>query len=111
MKSIMLAGLALATVGFMGSQAQALTNNLVVNPGFETGDLTGYTETGDYTGYDGVTTGNDAGGPHSGTYLLELGSFPASGLAGVSQNVSTLAGEDYRCGRPPTCQDGSRLLS
>jgi hypothetical protein len=95
MNRIILAGLALATVGLMGSQAQALTNNLIVNPGFETGDLTGYTETGNYTNFDGVTTGNDAGGPHSGTYLLELGSFPSSGLAGVSQNVSTVAGEDY----------------
>ena len=90
----LLAGLALAAAALMGQQAQAATN-LITNPGFETGDLTGYTETGNYTGYDGVTMGNDAGGPHSGSYLLELGSYAGSGPAGVTQTLSTVAGQDY----------------
>jgi hypothetical protein len=88
-----LAGLALATAGLIYSQAQAATN-LVVNPGFETGDLTGYTTTGNFTIYDGVT-GNNAYAPHSGSYQLELGNYPGQGVAGVSQTISTVAGQAY----------------
>jgi hypothetical protein len=89
----LLAGLALVTAGLVYSQAQAATN-LVVNPGFETGDLTGYTMTGNYTIYDGVV-GSNEDAPHSGFYELELGNYASSGPAGVTQTITTAAGQSY----------------
>jgi len=77
--------------------AWGLTNNLVQNSGFETGDLTDYTSFGNFsaTGLNGVSTHNSSGDPFSGTYFLELGNYPGQGIAGVSQTLSTVAGQTY----------------
>jgi len=84
---------AMAATALMAPQAEA--QNLVKNPGFETGDLTNYTTFGNFTGYNGVTTGNDTGGPYAGSYFLELGNDSNQGSAGISQTISTVAGQDY----------------
>ncbi len=85
---------AIAATTLMASQA--LAQNLVTNPGFETGDLSGYTTFGNFnTGNNGVTQGNDTGGPYAGSYLLEIGNYSYQGIAGISQTISTVAGQDY----------------
>ena len=66
----------------MGASAHA---ELVVNGGFETGDLTGWTNTGNFTGVD--TSAN------TGTYAAYLGT--TSGLGHLFQTISTIAGTLY----------------
>lgn len=65
----------------------ASAQNLVVNPGFETGDFSGWTQWGD-TGFSGVDDFN----PNSGTYAAYFGPFT---LGGIFQNIATVAGETY----------------
>ncbi len=66
----------------------ALSQNLVTNPGFETGDFTGWTQSGN-TGFTGVDIGN----AHSGTYAAEFG--PVGSLGFISQNLTTVPGGAY----------------
>ena len=75
--------LALLTVsGF--SLLPASAQNLVTNPGFETGSLMGYTFSGSVV---------LALGPHTGTYAAGFtGQTPPSLL---SQNIATVAGDTY----------------
>jgi hypothetical protein len=68
---------ALAALSF-GYSASA---NLVTNPGFETGDLTGWTAQG---------TGVNTTKPHSGLYQASLGDHST-----VSQTIPTVAGATY----------------
>jgi len=61
---------------------------LVTNPGFETGDFTGWTQSGS-TGFTGVDVGN----AHSGTYAAEFG--PIGSLGFIWQDLTTVPGETY----------------
>ncbi|MBB6051174.1 hypothetical protein [Armatimonas rosea] len=81
-----IAALGMLTVLALPHAAQA--QNLVTNPGFETGDLTGWMGSG-FTFYSSVS----GTAQHSGFYGF------SSGEAGppfiLSQNVSTTAGQSY----------------
>ena len=75
-------------------------NNLIVNGGFETGDLTGWVAAGQtnvpYAGqvYTGSgTPGTTTRNPHSGTYYWFDGAV--GGVDGVAQGISTVVGQDY----------------
>jgi hypothetical protein len=70
---------------WLGSTASA---NLVVNPGFETGDFTGWTQLG-----HPQASGVDQGSRHSGTFGAFFGPNPTPGL--ISQDLGTVAGATY----------------
>jgi hypothetical protein len=74
--------LMLAAVALVGFQAQA--QNLVQNPGFETGDFTDWTLTGN-TGFTSVASGNQY--VHSGTYGGQFGAVGSDGF--LSQALSS----------------------
>lgn len=61
---------------------QSVANNLIVNCGFETGDLSGWTLSGN-TGFTRVRS--NAPYPYSGNYYAKLGPVGSDGL--LSQNV------------------------
>ena len=66
--------------------------NLVVNGGFETGDLTGWTVIPAATGSDyGVTSY----APHSGSYSLELGAVGSLDDTVLQSALPTVAGQSY----------------
>lgn len=64
--------------------------NIVMNPGFETGDFTGWM-VNDPSGLTGV--GSDAAFAHSGNNYAFLGAEP--NIGSLSQNLSTTAGDLY----------------
>ena len=65
----------------------------VVNGGFETGDLTGWTQGGD-TSFSFVSTGTFTEfHPHSGTYAFFLGPVDSDGS--ISQSIATTPGQSY----------------
>jgi methionine-rich copper-binding protein CopC len=64
------------------------TDNLVTNPGFETGNFVGWTQSGNT---QSTTVATDF--PHTGTYAADLG--PAGSLGFLSQTVSTTPGQTY----------------
>ena len=67
--------------------------NLVSNPGFETGDFTGWTQFGNLQA-TGVGTSSPSGvGPHSGEFLAFFGAVGSDG--GIFQNLTTVAGQTY----------------
>jgi hypothetical protein len=72
----------------------ARAQNLVNNPGFETGDFTSWTQWGD-TSFSGVANlSPDGTPPHSGNFLSYYG--PTSAMGGVQQNIGgTVAGNLY----------------
>ena len=64
----------------------------MTNGSFETGDFTGWTQVGN-TGFTGVT-GNFGGiNPEDGSYQAYFG--PIGSLGGISQDLATVAGQDY----------------
>jgi hypothetical protein len=73
-----------ATLLALSSTAQA---NLVTNPGFETGDFTGWTQFGN-VGFTGVD-----GSPHSGSFAAFFG--PVGSLGFLSQTLATTPGVRY----------------
>ena|ERR1700686_114145 len=71
----------------------ARAQNLVTNPGFETGDFTGWTQTGD-TSFSAVAASDPVGTlPHSGNFLAYFGPLA---VGGIQQNIAgTIAGNLY----------------
>jgi hypothetical protein len=66
----------------------ARAQNLVTNPGFETGDFTGWTQFGD-TSFTTVQNFD----VHSGSFAAEFG--PTASDGGITQNIATTAGQLY----------------
>jgi hypothetical protein len=75
-------GASLAVISLSALPARA--QNLVTNPGFETGDLTGYTFTGP------VGTDSTA---HTGNFAAEFNGVETFG--DLTQNITTVAGNSY----------------
>jgi hypothetical protein len=94
LRNILLAGAGFALATALGTAGAQASTNLVQNPGFETGDLTNWSQVGDFsTGNNFVTA---AGPPNSGQYDLFLGNDPQyNGFAGVEQTLTTTAGHSY----------------
>ena len=78
-----------AAFGLLFSTPASAQANLVTNPGFETGDLTGYTLSGNSAHYVSVGTGIG----HSGIYALDFGNNPPD--ATLTQDIPTVAGDSY----------------
>jgi PEP-CTERM motif len=73
---------------------QALADgNLVANPGFETGDFTGWTQGGNTEGTAVVPSQPPFFPSHSGNFLAILGPVGSDGT--LSQDVATTAGQSY----------------
>lgn len=84
MRSLFLCVCAVLMAGSLGL-AGPIT---LTNPGFETGDFTGWTRSGNL----GATSVNSSG-PHSGTYQAALG--PVGSLGYIAQDIATTAGSAY----------------
>ena len=70
------------------SFAHPASANLITNPGFETGDFTGWT----HTAVGNAVVGTFAGiSPHSGNFQATFGDAPAS----LAQSVATTPGASY----------------
>jgi PEP-CTERM motif len=67
--------------------------NIVANCGFETGDLTDWTQSGN-VGFVGVVAANPPFLPHSGSYFASLGPVGSDGY--LSQSLATTAGTTYQ---------------
>ena len=81
-----LATLGLPLLGAFALSAPASAATTITNPGFETGDLSGWTASGAATS---VTTS----GPHSGTYAALLGSTsPINGDSSIAQTFTAPSG-------------------
>jgi hypothetical protein len=76
------------TAALLGAFSVCAHANLLTNPGFETGDFTGWTLSGN-TGFTGVSTGT----AHSGTFAAFLGAVGS--LDFLSQTVPTTPGQSY----------------
>lgn len=74
----------------LGASTVTANANLVVNPGFETGNFSGWT-VNDPDNFTGV--GSDAAFAHSGTHYAFLGAHPDTGS--LSQNLATMTGASY----------------
>ncbi|MDB4793671.1 autotransporter domain-containing protein [Methylacidiphilales bacterium] len=84
--------LAIIMAAGMATTAYAVPN-LVANGGFETGDLTDWSNTGDNS-VTNEDTGPSKPGPHSGTYYLTGGNVGS--MAFIGQNLTTTTGDRYR---------------
>jgi hypothetical protein len=102
-------GLVLLSLSFGNLSAQAGPTNIVVNGGFETGDLTGWTESGDnaarcfpavyVASLNQVTSfcNNSVSPfpPHSGLDAAFFQNAAALGVGAISQDLSTTPGTTY----------------
>jgi hypothetical protein len=79
------------TQAHASSLCDAAAGNLVVNCGFETGTLSGYTSVNGPNPYSHITSSS----PHSGTYDLGFGNPTSYGNFTVSQTLSDVAGQSY----------------
>lgn len=66
-----------------------------MNPGFETGDLTGWTLTKGSVGCTDFSVGGSGTGPHSGSYAAEFGDVCAGDYDTISQALPTVVGTPY----------------
>jgi hypothetical protein len=73
---------------FVSAAITARAQNLVQNPGFETGDFTGWTQFGD-TSFTAVDSGFDGVNPHGGSFQAHFGPI---GDGGISQTLTASAG-------------------
>jgi PEP-CTERM motif len=78
--------LIIAVLASAGLSARA--QNLVTNPGFETGNFSGWMQFGD-TSFTDIQTFD----VHSGTYAAEFG--PATSDGGIAQEIATIPGQLY----------------
>jgi PEP-CTERM motif len=85
---LLCSALVLAGLATLPERASALGINLVQNGGFETGDLSNWTEVGN-TGYGGVTCGSAPEGS------CEAFFGPAGSLGGIEQSIATTVGGEY----------------
>jgi len=91
MKIEMLRGIALiATLGVIERQT-ATAQNLLVNPGFETGNFAGWTLSGS-TAFEGVSS-SFATTPYTGSYSAFFGAVNTYNI--ISQTFATTAGDQY----------------
>ena len=88
LSSLRAAAVAAILVGFVDRSAVAATN-LVTNGGFETGDLSGWTQSGN-TGFSGVTSGSAL----TGSFGASFG--PVGSLGFISQTLTTVVGGTYQ---------------
>jgi hypothetical protein len=77
-----------ALVLVAGVSAAPASANLITNPGFETGDFTGWTQAGNL-GFTSVLPLD----PHSGIYAAWLGPIGSNGS--LSQTLTTVPGHEY----------------
>ena len=90
-KKIALSHLIVGAITTIVGVAVASPINLVNNGNFETGNISGWTQYGYWMRYDGISTYE----PYSGDYDLEFGNYSGDGIAGVSQILNTVAGQQY----------------
>src|ERR1039458_10346258 len=80
----------LAMFGLLASQT-ASGQNLLVNPGFETGNFSGWTLSGS-TAFEGVSS-SFATTPYTGFYSAFFGAVGTPNI--ISQTIATTAGDTY----------------
>jgi hypothetical protein len=83
--------IALATAAAF-SLAHPAKANLITNPGFETGNFTGWTRFGERSDVFGNVGGID---PHSGNFQAALHSSPEGDLQSIAQTLATTPGQSY----------------
>jgi hypothetical protein len=88
---VALAVVCLALLGLMTPSALR-ADNLVANGGFETGDLTGWTQTSFSGSLFGI--GTNGSGPHSGYYAADFGAMN-NNYDTISQTLATSNGTGY----------------
>ena len=91
MKLGILSGIAFAaTLGLLAGQS-ASAQDLLVNPGFETGDFTGWSLSGS-TAFEGVSS-TFATTPYSGSFSAFFGAVGSYNI--ISQTIATTVGDQY----------------
>src|SRR5437879_3738941 len=82
------AGLSIAAVLGLAFSGRASAQELLTNPGFETGTFAGWTQSGN-TGFTSIVTSP----VHSGTFAASFG--PVGSLGFISQTLTTTPGAAY----------------
>jgi len=90
MKHFLTAAVTFAAIVMWSGSSSA--SNLVMNPGFETGDLTDWTFTAAASGSDFFV---GAEGAHSGTYAAWFGAVTPPYVDTISQVLPTVSGDTY----------------
>jgi len=92
MLSRMLKSVVVCAIAGLAMGQAASAQNLVNNPGFETGDMTGWTVV-----HTGAFSGVDAGGatPHTGVHSFGMGAQSLADQTDFFQDIATVAGLMY----------------
>jgi hypothetical protein len=101
----------LLIIAVLASVALTARANLVTNPGFETGDFTGWTQFGD-TSFSGVAGTFDGQPPHSGNFQGYFG--PSGSVGGIDQTIATSPGTytiDFWLAQGPSSSTNSFYVS